>query len=353
LNLKKKAGYIRIMKKNSKPENKQKFNYFGPTGKLVIIFFLGFSVYLLISTIMLIFLTKPTGEIKVPQVVGKNFTETYNSLIRRGLRPEIKFRDVYDIDNGIILSQYPESGHVAAEDSTLNLVVSRNDFRVDVPNLIGSNLPIAINKLKNLNSHGRSVSISSGVISYIPSEKTADNIVIGQSPRANQRIRPDQRVNFLVSSGKIKEGKRMPGITGQSIDLCYDLLAAKGLSIREEIVETWNIKNSGKVISHKPYKNQYLKGNETAVLKIYWYPMKEHPYMAYEKFEYSIPEGEKAGLYEALIEDDASKKIRFSRKMKPGQKIRFIFHRTGNARISIMRDKEVVRITGVNVEKFN
>ncbi len=42
------------------------------------------------------------------------------------------------------------------------------------PNLTGIELPFAVNKLKNLHSHNRSVSLATGAITYIPSEKTAE-----------------------------------------------------------------------------------------------------------------------------------------------------------------------------------
>ena len=40
---------------------------------------------------------------------------------------------------------------------------------------------------------------------------------------------PDRRVNMLVSAGRTGVDMLMPDITGQSIDLCFDLLLAKGV----------------------------------------------------------------------------------------------------------------------------
>ena len=180
---------------NKNSEEKCKFSYFKPVKRLALIFFLGFSVYLFVSTMMLIFLTKSSPEVKIPDVIGKRFVDVSNGLTRKGFRTELKFVDVYDIEDGIILNQYPESGRIAYEESKITLTVSRSKFFIDVPNLVGSQLPIAVNKLKNLHYQDKSVSISTGVISYIPSDKTAANVVIDQSPKAGYK-------NFTGSKGK-------------------------------------------------------------------------------------------------------------------------------------------------------
>ena len=176
--------------------------YFGPISRIAIIFFIGFSVFLTFSTLMLIFLTKESREIKVPDVVGKSFISVYNSMTRKGLQPEIKFYEVHDIENGLILNQYPEAGDIVKADSSITLTVSKSILKVEVPNLVGSDLPMAVNKLKNLHSQGKSVAISSGIITYIPSSEKRDNVVLAQSPAQGVRIMPNQKVNFLVSSGK-------------------------------------------------------------------------------------------------------------------------------------------------------
>ncbi len=340
------------MDKENQNNTEAEFSYFKTFRRITLIFFLGFTLFLFASSVILIFLTKPEKEIKVPDIVGKRFVNIHNSLLRNGLRPELKFRDVFDIEDGIILAQYPRSGSVVNENSKIKLTISRSSISLEVPNLIGTELPVAVNKLKNLHSNGKAISISTGVISYIPSETRADNIVMGQSPAAGERINQGRKINLLVSSGKTGSENRMPGITGQSIELCYDLLLAKKVNISEEIVETGNINRSGVVISQNPLKGAFLKEGANVRIKVLWYPMKDHPYSAYEKVEYLIPGGQKSGLYEAVIEDNRSKRTRFSSKISPGNKIQFVFRRTGNAKINILLDKRNIRTTGIEVEEY-
>ncbi len=327
-------------------------SYFKTFGRIALIFFIGISIYFLVSTLVLIFLTKPEKEVRVPYVVGKQFMVIYNSLIRMGLSPEIGFYDVYDIDNGIILNQYPESGSIVSEGDKIKLVVSRSSLFVDVPNLIGIELPLAINKLKNLHIYNRTMSLGTGIISYIPSEKSADNIIINQSPKAGEKITPDGKINLLVSAGRLDADNRMPEVVGQSIDLCFDLLIAKGMDVIEEIVNVFESKRSGMVIAQNPYKGALIKKGSQARLKVGFFTSREHPYMAYEKVEYPIARDGENGLYEAYIEDNSPKRLRFSRTLRPGNKMVFIFHRQGNSKVSILCDKRIIKVIGINVDEF-
>jgi len=337
----------------SKENEELKFKYFKPIGRLSLIFFLGFTLYLFMSTMILIFLTESSRDVKIPDLVGKRFVEVSNSLMRKGIQADLKFEEVYDLDDGVILSQHPESGEVVGEGSTVRLVVSRSKFFIDVPNLTGAQLPIAINKLKNLHYQDKTVSISTGVISYVPSDKTAENVVISQSPRSGEKISPDTKINLLVSSGtEKKDDKRMPQVTGQSIDLCYDLLLAKGLKVKEDIVKTGDKNKSGLVFSQSIRANAKIAEGATVNLKVYWYPMKEHPYSSYEVVDFVIPKGTGNGHFEALVEDNSSKRTRFSADLSEGSRIRFIFNRAGNAKINISKDKKSIRVMSINANDF-
>lgn len=111
--------------KNSGDKPRFDFTYFRPIGRIALIFFVGLSFYLFVSTLILLLLTKPDREVKVPDVVGKQFADVCNGLVRKGFRPEIRFQDVYDITGGTILSQYPEAGEIVYEGGAIKLQVSR------------------------------------------------------------------------------------------------------------------------------------------------------------------------------------------------------------------------------------
>ncbi len=323
------------------------------TARLGMILFLGLSLYLFISAVILLFLTKPDKEVIMPYVIGKRFVDVYNSLARKGLVPEVKIYDVYDMDNGVILNQYPEKGSIVSEGEKIKLVVSRSRLFLPVPNLIGTKLPFALNKLKNLHINERSYSIETGVISYIQSDKIPESVIIEQSPEVGEEISPDRMINLLVSSGKIESDMKMPELNGQSIDICIDLLLSKGLFIMEEIVLTDSISNSGIIVSQNPKPGEIIERGMLVKLKVYFYPQRERSYTSYERVTYTIPSDEKPGIYEAHIEDNKQKRIRFSSTMKPGWKIDFIFKRKGDAKVTITSNKEVLEVIDIEPDEFD
>jgi beta-lactam-binding protein with PASTA domain len=335
---------------DKKEQRKRMVRY---AGRLALILFIGLSLYLFISSIILVFLTKSDKEIAVPHVVGKRFEDVYNSLVRKGLIPELKPYEVNDMDDGIILNQYPENGRIVFEGEKIKLVISRSKVFLPVPNIVGSKLPFAINKLKNIHYNDRSYAIGTGVISYIPSDKIAESVVIQQNPEAGEEISPDRKVNLLVSSGKVEGEMKMPELLGQSIDIGFDILLSKGVSVMEEIVITDSVSKIGIIESQTPKAGEAIQFGMLIKLKVDYYPQKEKPYMSYERVNFTIPSDEKEGIFEAYIDDSSSKRIRFSRKMKAGGKIDFLFKRTGEAKIIITNNKQVVETINIEPDEFN
>jgi hypothetical protein len=181
---------------------------------------------------------------------------------------------------------------------------------------------------------------------------SADNIIINQSPKAGERITPDRKINLLVSAGKLDADNKMSEVVGQSIDLCYDILIAKGMEVIEDVVNVSESDRSGIVIAQNPYRGSLIKRGSQARLRVGFFTSREHPYMAYEKIEYPIARDGKNGFYEAYIEDNSPKRLRFSRTLRPGDNVVFIFHRQGNAKVSILCDKRVIKVIGINVDEF-
>ncbi len=299
---------------------------------------------------MLIFLTKPKKEIQVPDLTGKKFIEIYSKIVRKGLVPKIKFKEMYDVEDGIILRQYIDAGEIVKDGTSISLLVSRSQLKFETPNLVGLSLPKAKNKLRNLHIQGKAVSLEVGTLTYVTSEKYEENRVILQSPSVKERISPDQKINILVSSGEKEKNFRLPNVTGQQIDLVYDMLVSKGCNVKIEFAKAYSMKKSGKIISQKPYRGAKFTKGMTVALKVAYYSSKGHPFFAYEKIDIKIPSDQTSGLYELIIEDLSSKRVRFSKNMKGGQSLRTIFHRKGNAKIKLLKDKKQIRAFEIGVE---
>ncbi len=330
----------------------KKSGFFSRNLKYFVLMLVYATVFLVFSTFLLVRLTQPEGKVKVPDVTGKKFIQVYNSIIQKDLRPQLRFTDAADIDSGVILKQFPDAGKVVSRDSQITLMVSRNQQKVELPSLVGDELVIAKNKLRTLNIGERKISLDPGVVSYMPSEKHAENIVIAQSPKPGDRVTPDSRVNLLVSMGSIKPEMKMPDISDQHIDLTYDLLLSYGVGIEEEIVEAETLEQSGKVIEQTPAAGTSIQKGDTVTLKVAFYERDMKYYSAYEKVSIIVPnsrEGQPV-QYEAWVDDDLQKRIRFSKMCTPGEEISFVFFRKGNARIELLKNKKKEKVLRINTD---
>ncbi|MBP9023385.1 MAG: PASTA domain-containing protein [Spirochaetes bacterium] len=317
--------------------------------RIFLLLFLYFNLFIFASTIMIIVRTRPAGKTTVPSLTGEKYTFVYNLIERNSLKPELKYEDVSDIEDGVILSQDPESGEVVSKNSRITLVVSRNELKVEVPSLIGSPLTSARTKLLNLHTGQRTVSLLTGVVTYVPSDKP-EGIVLQQSPAAGEKVPHSLRVNMLVSSGSASDVK-MPDVKGQSIDLVYDLLISKGCTVEQEIVNVDSPEASGRIIEQSINAGDAVSSGTLVKLKVAYFPITEHLYNAYELLKYEMKKGDMS-LVEAFVEDDFGKRMCFSANIEGGKEISFVFARQGNARVSILRNKKLVTVMSVRMTQF-
>ncbi|MBN1501896.1 MAG: PASTA domain-containing protein [Spirochaetes bacterium] len=327
-------------------------NFIRSNRKILALIVLYFSIFIAASLLIIIIRIKPAKEVKVPSVVGENFLNVYNQIVRRELKPEIKFYDVMDIDDGMILSQFPPAGAPAKAGSRLRITVSRNNLKVDMPSLTGSELAIAKNKLKNLHIGEKTVSLGTGTVTYIPSKDVSEQVVIMQNPRAGEKVKPDQKVNLLVSLGDIETLNVMPDLKGQSVDLANDFLNASMISLVQKVIKADRKESGGLVADQSIPAGGKLEKGSTVTLTVSYYELSDHFYSGYEKIVMSVPKGGEEGVYEVAVSDDVTERICFSGKKKGGDEIEFVFFRTGNAKVVLMKDKKEIKKTTVNVDSF-
>ncbi|MDA3901487.1 MAG: PASTA domain-containing protein [Spirochaetes bacterium] len=333
-------------------DSQKKPGFFVRNRKFFVLMVVYVTFFMLVSTFMLVKLNQPAGKVRMPDVTGKDFKSVYNTLVNRELRPVISFHDASDVASGLILRQHPPSGKIIPKDSRVRLVVSRSNFKVDVPKVDGSPLVIAKNKLSTLHIGEKKVSLGIGVVSYIPSADHEDGIVIEQSPRAGEKVAPHSKVNLLVSMGVLGRDSAMPDLVGQHIDLGFDLVLSLGLSVRQKIVPADSPEDSGKILEQTIKPGTVVEDGAELLLTVAYYERENRYYQSYEKVSFVVPKDSEESFYEVWIDDEEQRRVRFSKMCKPGETVVFVFHRTGNARIEIIKNKQKEKVLSLDVDTF-
>ena len=156
----------------------------------------------------------------VPDENGQPFDQAVADLTRLKLVP--KRQDVYDdtMPAGNVLGTDPAKGTVLAPGTEVTIKVSKGKAPISVPNVIGTDLATAQQKLTDL---GLQVAVQQQ-----QSDKPA-NQVISQDPPEGSGLQKGDRIILTVSSGPPQVG--VPDVSNQELDFdqASQILAQAGL----------------------------------------------------------------------------------------------------------------------------
>ncbi|MEG0016678.1 MAG: Stk1 family PASTA domain-containing Ser/Thr kinase [Gordonibacter sp.] len=144
-------------------------------------------------------LTVSTGveQIAVPDLVGKTTDEAKQLLKEKGLVPSIIEGQHSDtVAKGSVISSNPAAGTKVNKGDTVELVPSVGSEGTEVPDVVGQLEGAATTKLNNA---GFKVTFD-----YTASDTVAEGKVISQNPGAGTKLKKDESVNIVVSTGKQK-----------------------------------------------------------------------------------------------------------------------------------------------------
>jgi serine/threonine-protein kinase len=124
-----------------------------------------------------------------------------------------------------------------------------------VPNVVGLQAPIALNKL----AKGGLTGTTRGVFSDKPK-----NEVVGQDPAATTKVKKDSTVTLDVSKGK--KSIPVPDVVGQDTAAAIETVKAQGLEVK--VVRVPSSEPAGQVVAQAPPSGQNAPGGSTVRLNV-------------------------------------------------------------------------------------
>lgn len=209
----------------------------------------GETIQLLLST------GKP--RIKVPDVSGKNSEEAGFILGQSSLEiGEIKREFSETIPDGQVISQDPAAGQLTPEGTIVNLVVSRGEESIDVPNLRDKTRAEAETILSDI---GFDFQIQEAFSDLVPKDQ-----VIDQNPLPGQKASKDSKIIVTISQGPELIG--VPALIGLNEGDAKITLDNAGL--KYSIVEKSTEGGTGKVIDQYPKAETQIKRGSTVTIYV-------------------------------------------------------------------------------------
>ena len=181
-------------------------------------------------------------EVAVPDLQGMNIKDARSELKDLGLVLRIKdyeFSDEFEKDE--IISQEPGEGRKVKKGREVQVVVSKGNKEVKVPNITGIDVKDATYRLteKGLNL---------GDVKETYDDKYAEGLIISQNPGAGKTVQAGTNVDVLVSKGKQPNRISVPDLRGLSLDAARARLADQKLVLG----------NTSKQSSNQYYADQIM-----------------------------------------------------------------------------------------------
>ena len=185
----------------------------------------------------------PGNKIVVPSLAGMSQAQAAKTVAELGLKVEVT-QEVFseDVPKGKVITSDPAGGGRVEIAGTVNLIISKGQDRIKVPDLVGLTLESATAVLK-------SSDLKIGRVSEKYSESFEAGLLIDGNPSSGSPVRKDSSVDLIISKGL--EQVELTNFQGKTSDQAQSELKAAGLiaSSKYEYSDTIPI---GTVISQTP-----------------------------------------------------------------------------------------------------
>lgn len=211
-------------------------------------------------------------EVTVPNLIGRNEEEAQKIIEDLGLNFKVASREYSnEYEEGEVIDQSVEEGMKLKEEYPIEVVVSKGEKEITVPNLIGKYAIEAGIILSDAN-------LTEGRVTEENSNTVPVGQIIDQYPSANTPANENDAVDYAVSIGPKVTYVKMPKLTGLKLETAELYIeqnglvvgeiteeasedVAKGLVIRQSVTEgqevaqgtsIWMTVSSGKAVEEGP-----------------------------------------------------------------------------------------------------
>lgn len=191
-----------------------------------------------------LFFQKP-AEVLVPSVIGLSEANAEAKLVEVGLvLGKVGTEPTSAAEPGVVISQDPVLGTMAAEGDRVDIVVAEALAGVEVPDVVGDTLADATVAIGQAGLNVRTEEVYSADVEV--------GKVVAQSPKAGTRVEPGAEVALSVSKGEEPVANAtVPNLKGMTQAAAESALKAEGLTGRA-LLGYSDVVPSGQVIAQAP-----------------------------------------------------------------------------------------------------
>ncbi len=310
-----------------------------PFSGYLLYFSLGLFFFFISAFMVILIRTKSDTNIIMPDLVGQNYIDVHNELMRLRLKVRIESKRFPDKNDGEILYQSISPGKKLESGSKLYLTVNDGVDRVIIPDFRGQQLNSARALIDKTLSGDTYVSMTIGGITYIPvSEGLSADTVVDQIPYPGKSTSTREKIYLLVTESGNKNDKASSlnnTLEGNPFPFVANSLQKQKIPFRlKEIINTKDRRDNGIVVKSE-------KAGNVIQLAVSLFPLEEKNIQGYETISFKPNANEKySAKIQSLDTENPSTEIFSSLDLENGENFQYIFYRVGDVRVDLLKGKD-------------
>jgi eukaryotic-like serine/threonine-protein kinase len=200
------------------------------------------AVLTVVVTVAINMFDGKTRDVQVPDVSGQRSADAVAALQNRGFKTRTETKDDNTVALGLVIGTDPAANSMAGAGDEITVNVSGGPQQAQMPDVAGLTPSQARQKLKDAGFEKVKESSS-------PSTPEQKGRVLATNPPANQTAGIIYEVTLVVGSGP--ENTTVPDCSGQSVDVCKQILTASGFT-STVVIDVDNTAPAGQVVGTEP-----------------------------------------------------------------------------------------------------
>jgi eukaryotic-like serine/threonine-protein kinase len=197
------------------------------------------------------------GSAEVPPTAGRSRSQAEAELEEAGFEPDVELVNSESVETGLVVHSDPSAGTTLTRGSTVVLVVSKGAKLIKVPVLVGTQRPVAVQRLR-----------IRGLVPIVSEEESsaAAGEVVSQSPDAGSELGRGSSVTIVVSKGE--ERVAVPNVIGELRRDGVESLRDVGLKPVVQEQETEVPSQVGRIVDQFPPPNSDVAPGTTVTVVV-------------------------------------------------------------------------------------
>ncbi|HEY3375495.1 MAG TPA: Stk1 family PASTA domain-containing Ser/Thr kinase [Candidatus Aquicultor sp.] len=192
----------------------------------------------------------------VPDVSGDTSAAAATTLVKAGLDVgDSNYEYSDEVGEGTVIRTEPAAGDNVPVATKVNLIISKGQAAVQVPDVYGKPSADAETTLKEA---GFQVTLSEEY-----SDDATKGMVTRTSPASGNEAKKGSNITVYVSKGP--QMLTVPDVRGKYEDEAKNALQNAGFTVKVEVIENVSPDNDSKVISQEPSSGEQMKKRDAAV----------------------------------------------------------------------------------------